>query len=92
MEQTPRLILAYVHHAHAIAATEQLEALEIQCLPNLKQADRRRVLARLQRAAAGQPSETAEEARAAQEARWDAAWGQLRGMLGGRGRVVIPRE
>lgn len=91
MHQSPRLTLGYLHHAHAVAATEQLEALEIQSLPNFKQADRRRVLARLQRAAAGQPPETAEEARAAQEARWDTAWGQMRGLLGPP-RIVAPAE
>lgn len=91
MEQTPRLILAYVHHAHAVAAVERLEALELQGFPHFKPADRRRIVARLERAAAGQMPETAEEQRSQKEARWDAAWGQLRGMLGGA-RVVVPRE
>jgi hypothetical protein len=91
MEQTPRLILAYIHHAHAVAAVEQLQALEFQGFPHFKPADRRRIVARLERAAAGQMPETAVEERAQKEARWDAAWGQLRGMLG-RPRVVVPRE
>jgi hypothetical protein len=92
MHQTPRLTLGYLHHAHAVAATEQLEAIELRAFTYLKSADRRRIVARLERAAAGRPPETVEEERARKEARWDAAWGQLRGIFGGPARIVAPRE
>lgn len=91
MQQTPRTTLGYLHHAHAVAATEQLEAIELQAFSYIKPAERQRIVRRLERAAAGHPAETVAEERAQKEARWDAAWGQLRGMLG-RPRIVAPRE
>jgi hypothetical protein len=85
MQQTPRLTLAYLHHAAAVGAAEQLDAIELQSLPYLKAADRRRIVGRLQRAASGRGPETAEEARARKEAGWDASWARLRGMFGRAG-------
>jgi hypothetical protein len=85
MQQTPRLTLGYLHHAHAVGAAEQLEAIEMQSLPYLKVADRRTVVARLQRAASGRGPETPEEERARKEAGWDASWARLRGMFGRSG-------
>jgi hypothetical protein len=85
MQQTPRLTLGYLHHAAAVGAAEQLEAIELQSLPYLKVGDRRTIVARLQRAAAGRGPETPEEERARKEARWDASWARLRGMFGGAG-------
>jgi hypothetical protein len=86
MQQTPRLTLGYLHHAHAVAAIEQLDAIELQSFPYLKTGDRRTIFARLQRAAAGHGPETAEDERTRKQARWDASWARLRGMFGAGGR------
>jgi hypothetical protein len=85
MQQSPRVTLAYLHHAAAVGAAEQLEAIELQSLPYLKGADRQTIVARLQRAASGRGPETPDEERARKEARWDASWARLRGMFGRTG-------
>jgi hypothetical protein len=85
MQQTPRLTLGYLHHAYAVGAAEQLDAIELQSLPYLKARDRQMIVGRLQRAASGRGPELPEEERARKEARWDASWARLRGMFGRAG-------
>lgn len=98
-----RLIGGYLHFAPALVAHEQLEAYEVQRLFHLRQHDRRRAIAEIQRVAEGQPAPTSAQRAAAKKAEWDAAWSRLRNKLGGaapapgRGlrpgeRIVIPAE
>ncbi len=97
---TPKMILAYLGHARAVSALEQLEAAEIQALRYMGGPERRLTVERLQRLAAGLAPLTEAEEQARKQLGWDAAWARLRGQLGaapgGRGqlapgeRIVIP--
>jgi hypothetical protein len=104
MGMSPSLILGYLHHAQAVEAIEQLNAISAQALPYQTGPARHREIARLQRLADGLPALTAAEASAQRQAGWDAGWARLRGKLGAGGpqqarggprlapgeRIVIP--
>lgn len=108
MGMRPTTLLRYLHHARAVEAQEALHQANVQALPWLRGAAYTELVQRWQLQAGGyEAAQVDEQLQAERQARWDANWQRLRGMVGRRPtpgkrpppvrlapgeRIVAPRE